>query len=135
VPARPGGQPEDRPRRIRRRRTKGWTLAAATKNPSGAIAVDRTSRWGNPHAVRRVGDDWTVIDPRSEAPSGLWPSKGEAQAVAVDRFRAYLAEQPELVAAAREQLAGRDLACYCGDEPCHAEVWLEIVNEGPELWP
>jgi hypothetical protein len=61
----------------------------------------------------------------------VWPSKAEAHAAAVDRFRAYLTEHPELVAAARDRLAGRDLACYCGDEPCHADVWLEIVNEDP----
>jgi hypothetical protein len=30
---------------------------------------------------------------------------------------------------ARRELRGRDLACYCPlDEPCHADVLLEVAN-------
>jgi hypothetical protein len=40
-----------------------------------------------------------------------------------------LAEHPDLVAAARAELAGRDLACWCpADHPCHADVLLDIAN-------
>ena len=36
---------------------------------------------------------------------------------------------PELVEAARDELEGYDLACWCPlDEPCHADVWLEILK-------
>jgi len=35
-------------------------------------------------------------------------------------FRQHLADHPELVAAARQQLAGKVLACKCPiGEPCH----------------
>lgn len=37
---------------------------------------------------------------------------------------------------ARAELAGRDLACWCPlDQPCHADVLLEIANaaSGPGL--
>jgi hypothetical protein len=30
----------------------------------------------------------------------------------------------------RSELRGRDLACYCPlDEPCHADVLIEVANE------
>jgi len=37
----------DRPKRIQRRRTKGWRM------PEGAIYVGRGSKWGNPCRVER----------------------------------------------------------------------------------
>jgi hypothetical protein len=50
---------------------------------------------------------------------------------AVDLYREHLARNPELVERARLELAGKDLACWCPlDEPCHADVLLEIVNGG-----
>ena len=34
------------------------------------------------------------------------------------------------VADVRRELRGRDLACYCAlNEPCHADVLLEIAND------
>ena len=40
-----------------------------------------------------------------------------------------LAEHPELAEAARRELAGKDLACWCDpDELCHADVLLEVAN-------
>ena len=40
-----------------------------------------------------------------------------------------LAEHPELAEAARRELAGNDLACWCDpDELCHADVLLEVAN-------
>jgi glutaminase len=48
---------------------------------------------------------------------------------AVRLYREYLLTTPGLLDAARAQLAGRDLACWCKpDEPCHADVLLELVN-------
>jgi hypothetical protein len=33
------------------------------------------------------------------------------------------------VRAAREELAGKNLACWCAlDQPCHADVLLELAN-------
>jgi hypothetical protein len=38
---------------------------------------------------------------------------------------------PDLTATIRAELAGRDLACWCPlDQPCHADVLLEIANGG-----
>ena len=89
------------PVRIQQRRLKGW------RKPPGAVSVARPGRWGNPFPVEN-GD----------------------HATAVRQFEDYLKSQPELVAAAKLALKGKDLMCFCPlSEPCHAEVWLRIVNE------
>jgi hypothetical protein len=75
--------------------------------PAGAIYVGRPSRWGNPFPV--VAGD---------------------QAAAVAAYRRWLLEQPELVAAARRELVGRVLACWCRPgTPCHADVLIELTGE------
>jgi hypothetical protein len=70
--------------------------------------VVRGTRWGNPYKVGVHAAD---------------------NAEAVCLFIDYLARHPELVADARIALVGRPLMCWCApDQPCHADVWLEIVN-------
>lgn len=77
--------------------------------PEGSVYVGRPTRWGNPYAIG--------------------PSMGRADAVA--RYRSWVATQPDVMAAARTELAGRDLVCWCPDgEPCHADVLLELANPG-----
>jgi len=62
-----------------------------------------------------------------------------------------LDRNPELVEAARRELRGHDLMCWCPlttDDgrpyPCHGDVWLEIANaesdderpyQGEATWP
>ena len=96
------------PERIQLRRTKGW------RKPPDAVVVARPSRWGNPY---RIGDRHPV----HRRPM----SRDET----IDLIRAAYAERPEWVAAARQALAGRDLACWCAlDVPCHADVLLDVAN-------
>jgi hypothetical protein len=46
----------------------------------------------------------------------------------IELYRVHLREHPELVERAREELAGRDLACWCRpDQDCHADVLLAVV--------
>ena len=89
--------------RIQRHRTKGSRL------PDGAVVVSRGTRWGNPHRVDELGRD---------------------EAIARYRADLYAGRLPFTVVDAREHLAGHDLACWCPlDQPCHADVLLEIVAE------
>jgi hypothetical protein len=89
------------PKRIRLSRGKGW------RKPEGAVVVARPSKWGNPFKIGAELD----------------------RAASVQLYREYLAEHPELAEAARRELAGRDLACWCPlDEPCHGDVLLEVAN-------
>jgi len=101
------------PDRIQLRRSRGW------RKPPGAVVVARPSRWGNPFVVGRRAGGVLVRD----------------RAHAVQLYRQLMAASPERCAAARDQLAGRDLACWCplqdaaGNRgPCHADVLLEIAN-------
>lgn len=86
------------------------------KVPPGAVRVTRPTRWGNPHRVGR---------PCRACGGGTVHDATEA----VQLYRAHLAEHPELIAAARRELAGKVLACWCPPgEPCHADVLLEVAN-------
>lgn len=52
---------------------------------------------------------------------------GQDAAEVVERYRAWLDEQPELLARLAE-LRGRRLGCWCHPEPCHAHVLAELAN-------
>lgn len=95
-----------RPHRIQLSRRRGW------RKPEGAVVVSRPTRWGNPYQAGKDGDG--------------------GRAYLVQLYREYLArpEQADLVTAIRAELRGKDLACWCPlDQPCHADVLLEIANE------
>jgi Domain of unknown function (DUF4326) len=88
------------PRRVQLRRTKGW------RKPPDAVVISRPSKWGNPYRVSE---------------------HGLAKALAL--YRRHLTEHPELVEAARNELAGKLLACWCAPEqPCHGDILLEVVD-------
>lgn len=99
-------------KRIQRKRTKGWRM------PEGAVYVGRPSAWGNPFAgdpAAAVALFRRLLD-RAPTADGSWsPAKpGESVGDTI-----------------RRNLAGKDLACWCPlDQPCHADVLLEIAN-GP----
>lgn len=105
------------PQRIQRQRTKGWRM------PEGAVYVGRPSRWGNPFSPGQL------IAFRNNETGEVRSFLPETVAECVEHFR-FLAE-----AAAqdvRAELAGKDLACWCplDDQPCHADVLLEVANAG-----
>ena len=99
-------------KRIQRKRTKGWRM------PEGAVYVGRPSRWGNPW---RAGDFRFLTGPKAGRLMDV--------ADAVQAFRNTIDRDPGARALAVTELAGRDLACWCPlDQPCHADVLLEIAN-------
>ena len=66
------------------------------------VVVSRGTKWGNPF---RVGDI--------------------RRAEAVELYRRWIVDQP----LDPSELAGKNLACWCRlDEPCHADVLLELAN-------
>lgn len=136
---------ENGPVRIQLRRTKGW------RKPEGAVVVSRPSIFGNPFRpiLSECCPNWDVIDDndvrylidhkRAHAMPHLVTSRAEAVANAVRLFSddltywlgGRLQNAPEL-AAAVDGLRGHDLACWCPlDQPCHADVLLEIANGNP----
>jgi hypothetical protein len=102
------------PYRIQLRRTKGW------RKPIDAVVVARPTRWGNPF---RVGD---VIH-RGPLYSGHDEIvRDRAHAVRLYRQWLFTQEHSENLAV---ELRGRVLACWCPlDQPCHADVLLELAN-------
>ena len=76
--------------------------------PPDAVYVGRPSKWGNPF---RLGPGLTRGD-------------------CIRSYRNYLEECPWLKEDARHELRGRDLVCWCAPLACHADVLLEVANEG-----
>lgn len=104
----------DMPKRIQRKRTKGWRM------PAGAVYVGQPTKWGNPF---RIG----------ETVSGEHEPQDEHDLIesVEDSVEAYetwvhLGVIPE---SDIDELRGRDLACWCPlDQPCHADVLLDLAN-------
>lgn len=112
------------PRRIQRQRTRGWRM------PEGAIYVGRPTKWGNPFIVTRPPgcELWYVDEIESGCQVDAFDLREKAMEAAVREFRS-LALPSTLIADAQRELRGCDLACWCPlDQPCHADVLLEIAN-------
>lgn len=93
------------PIRIQRKRTKGYRM------PENTVSVARPGFFGNPF---KVGND----------------TGGQ---YAVDLYQQWLTDTSEgrfTVKKAKEELKGKNLACFCKEgEPCHGDVLLKIANE------
>ncbi len=100
------------PKRIQRKRTKGWRM------PENTVFVGRPGRFGNPFRVADYSNQ-----------NGL--SKKSLQQFAVDDFRSALANGHLNYTECdiRRELKGKNLACWCEQgTPCHGDVLLEIAN-------
>lgn len=103
------------PKRIQRRRTKGWRM------PDGAVYVGRPTQWGNPFTLSASRIQLTREQVVAWYRYEIVQMNGGV--VGFNRFWA------------AEHLRGKDLACWCplvdknGDPvPCHADVLLELAN-------
>ncbi len=114
------------PRRIHRKRAKGWRM------PEGAVAVDRTTGFGNPFPVGKASPDrWSVGTWTGPA---MWivDSREEAVRHSVTAYRHWILSDQgrKVLERAKRELRGKDLACWCPlDKQCHADVLLELANE------
>mgnify|MGYP001560173038 CR=1 FL=1 len=124
------------PKRIQRKRTKGFRLQDASPDGLPVVYVGRPSRWGNPFEV----------------------DKGVSRQEAKDRFAVHLAAyfgfESRMVAKAFypwpvqstalrdwvKPLQGKNLACWCplvdskGNRvPCHGDILLEIANASSRI--
>jgi hypothetical protein len=83
--------------------------------PEGAVYVGRPTKWGNPF---------------SHQAGTLAKYKVATRDEAVDAYEQYLRENPELMEAAKRELRGKDLVCWCAPLRCHADVLVKVANEG-----
>lgn len=129
------------PQRIQLKRTKGW------RKPDNTVVVARPSLLGNPFRVIKTKskiEPFQVLyvpDPRIDARDpgpyfvSEWPTKLEAIADAVDAYRDWATSgrnhylRVQYFLDTRGDIAGANLACWCPlDQPCHADVLLELAN-------
>jgi hypothetical protein len=94
------------PRRIQRKRTKGWRM------PPNTVYVGRPTKFGNPFPVALCGSLEQALERYR-----FWLKRGDVT------FG--FPPQPQEI----RQLRGKDLACWCPlGQPCHADVLLEMAN-------
>lgn len=99
----------DRPIRVQQHRVKGW------QKPPNTVSVTRGPRrkWGNP--FKRPEDPAFAVLQFSFWVDGL------------EHFPNY--PRPPTRDEIRAALRGKNLMCFCPlDQPCHADVLLEIAN-------
>ena len=115
------------PKRIQRQRSKGWRM------PPNTVYVGRPNKWGNPFRVGIHGDRQECV--------GLYRRYLDGEISEEDTsWRNDLYDDPDLwcspylgkvliFVSALEDLRGKDLCCWCPlDQPCHADVLLELAN-------
>jgi hypothetical protein len=125
------------PRRIQRKRTKGW------KMPPNTVSVTRPGKWGNPfYIINEEGAPW-ITDARDPSMPVLnydvrellgMPAEGpllwsDARRAVVELFRQQCCDR------SFADLRGKNLACWClltnehgGKFYCHADIILERAN-------
>ena len=78
------------------------------------IYVGRGSKFGNPYS-------------HIEGTSALWVVETREDAIRL--YEEWLRAQPELLAAAKQELRGKVISCYCKPLACHGDILLKIANE------
>ena len=77
------------------------------RNSSKGVYIGRPSKWGNPFVIGADG----------------------SRADVVRKFEEYLKSNPRLMEAAKQELKGKDLVCFCAPLPCHGDILSRIANE------
>lgn len=70
------------------------------------VYIGRPSKFGNPFVIGQHGDRAQVIK----------------------RFEEWLLNQPRLIEAAKQELRGKNLVCWCAPLACHGDVLMRIAN-------
>ena len=93
-------------------RTKGW------RKPAGVVVVARPTKWGNPFRIGPGADRAKTVEQFVDA------LDRRREGARVAQLRSYPSDDE-----IREELAGRDLACWCPlDGPCHADVLMVVAS-------
>ena len=77
------------------------------------VYISRPSKWGNPFSHKAGTLAKFRVATREET---------------ISKYRAWILSQPDLVAAARRDLRGKVLGCWCHPLTCHGDVLAEIAN-------
>jgi len=121
----------EKPVRVQLSRKKGWRM------PDNTMSVARPGRWGNPFRPPYMPIEMAVELFRDTC-KGFW-SPGKLKHLTDSDYSAVYDSRTEWLRrlgasprdAAKLELAGINLACWCPlDQPCHADVLLELANGG-----
>ena len=77
------------------------------RSSTDGVYIGRPSKFGNPFVIGRDGTRVEVIL----------------------QYEAWLLAQPALVAAAKRELRGKSLVCWCAPQACHGDILMRIANE------
>lgn len=84
--------------------------------PKDAVYIGRPSKWGNLYSHL----------PNTQAEFAV-----ATRAEAVQKYMEYLLDNPDLVAQAKKELAGKDLVCWCAPHLCHGHILERVANDLP----
>lgn len=112
------------PQRIQRKRTKGW------KMPEETVYVGRPTVFGNPFTIEKAEYIGYKFDTAETAANfvrqcfSAW-LRGSTR----DWMGKESEERREAIITRMPELRGKNLACWCSlDQPCHADVLIELAN-------
>lgn len=98
------------------RKSQSKARVVHCKQENYDVYIGRPSKWGNPYSHKPGMAPW-IVDTREDA---------------IRLYREWLMSQPELLAAAKKELRGKVLGCWCKPLDCHGDVLMEIANEGDD---
>jgi hypothetical protein len=78
------------------------------------VYIGRGSKWGNPFSHKHSQLAEVIVDTREEA---------------IECYKNWLSTRPDLVEAAKKELKGKVLGCFCDPLDCHGHVLAKIANE------
>jgi hypothetical protein len=85
----------------------GKTRVVHCKKAKFDVYIGRPSKWGNPFVIGIHGDRRKVIH----------------------KYRMWLNMQPDLIRAAKKQLRGKTLGCWCTPLTCHGDVLVDVIHK------
>lgn len=121
------------PLRIQLSRRKGW------RKPENTVVAARPSKWGNPITMSDVGGQYPSLDDLGVATLVVRDFRvlAERGRLSFPNWRFFGGRRGPVtwtypsLDEIRAELRGKNLACWCPlDQPCHADVLLELANDG-----
>jgi len=119
------------PKRIQRKRTKGFQLPAKT------LCVSRPSVWGNPYPLSDFGE--LALPLFRNTVLGIWDAGlmiGKSDELRSRAYKLHHNWQRQFryrhpLDFLREELSNYDfIACWCKEsDPCHGDILLELANQ------
>jgi hypothetical protein len=82
------------------------------------VYIGRPSKFGNPF---------------SHMPGTLAQFQVASREEAIEHYENYIRATPWLLQAAKDELKGKVLGCWCKPQACHGDVLLKIANEESDV--